>query len=71
MRRGGVSVREIDPSTMQSRLVPGLYVAGEAIDTLHWPEIVGTISGDNTILVILPDETVAKSIHERFLGMMH
>ena len=30
--RGGVSVREIDPSTMQSRLVPGLYVAGEAID---------------------------------------
>ena len=32
---------------------------------------VGTISGDNTILVILPDETVAKSIHERFLGMMH
>ena len=47
------------------------HVAGEAIDTLHWPEIVGTISGDNTILVILPDETVAKSIHERFLGMMH
>ena len=30
--RGGVSVRELDPSTMQSRLVPGLYVAGEAID---------------------------------------
>ena len=27
-----MSVREIDPSTMQSRLVPGLYVAGEAID---------------------------------------
>ena len=24
----------------------------EAIDTLHWPEIVGTISGDNTLLII-------------------
>lgn len=29
---GGVSVREIDPKTMQSKLVPGLYFAGEIID---------------------------------------
>ena len=30
--RGGVSVREIDPRTMESKLVPGLYFAGEVID---------------------------------------
>ncbi len=30
--RGGVSVKEIDPSTMESRLVEGLYVAGELLD---------------------------------------
>ena len=30
--RGGVSVKEIDPKTMQSKLVPGLYFAGEVID---------------------------------------
>ena len=30
--RGGVSVREIDPRTMESKLVPGLYFAGEIID---------------------------------------
>ncbi len=47
------------------------HAACEAIDTLHWPEIIGTISGDNTILVILPDETTAQSIHDRFLAMMH
>ncbi len=29
---GGVSVKEIDPKTMQSKLVPGLYFAGELID---------------------------------------
>lgn len=29
---GGISVREIDPSTMQSKLVEGLYFAGEVID---------------------------------------
>ena len=30
--RGGVNVRELDPKTMQSKLVPGLYFAGEVID---------------------------------------
>ena len=30
--RGGVSVREIDPKTMESKLVKGLYFAGEVID---------------------------------------
>ena len=30
--RGGVSVKEIDPSTMQSKLVSGLYFAGEVLD---------------------------------------
>ena len=29
---GGVSTKEIDPKTMESRLVPGLYFAGEVID---------------------------------------
>ena len=30
--RGGVSVREIDPGTMASKVLPGLYFAGELID---------------------------------------
>ena len=30
--RGGVSVKEISPKTMESKLVPGLYFAGEVID---------------------------------------
>ena len=30
--RGGISVKEIDPSTMESKLVPGLFFAGEIID---------------------------------------
>ena len=29
---GGVDVRQIDPETMMSRLVPGLYFAGEIVD---------------------------------------
>lgn len=30
--KGGVSTKEIDPSTMESRLISGLYFAGEVID---------------------------------------
>ena len=29
---GGIKVSEIDPKTMQSKLIPGLYFAGEVID---------------------------------------
>ena len=29
---GGVDVRDVDPRTMESRLVPGLYFAGEILD---------------------------------------
>ena len=29
---GGISVREVNPKTMESKLVPGLYFAGEILD---------------------------------------
>ena len=29
---GGISVKEINPKTMESKIVPGLYFAGEIID---------------------------------------
>lgn len=30
--RGGVSVKEVNPATMESKMVPGLYLAGEMLD---------------------------------------
>lgn len=30
--RGGVELREVDPKTLESKLVPGLYFAGEILD---------------------------------------
>lgn len=29
---GGVSLSEVDPTTMQSKICPGLYFAGEILD---------------------------------------
>ena len=42
------------------------HVAGEAIDTLKWPEIVGTIAGDNTILVIVRTEGDVQNVIGHF-----
>ena len=30
--RGGINVKEINPSTMESKLIPGVYLAGELMD---------------------------------------
>ena len=32
-------------------------VAAEALDNLGWPEILGTIAGDNTIFIVVRNET--------------
>jgi transcriptional regulator of arginine metabolism len=41
-----------------------------ALDHSNWPEIVGTVAGDDTILVILPDTATAEAIRTRLLGML-
>ena len=52
---GGVDVREIDPITMASRIVPGLFFGGEILDVvgdrggynLHWAWVTGMrVMGD-------------------------
>jgi transcriptional regulator of arginine metabolism len=40
--------------------------AGEAIDSMKWPEVLGTIAGDNTILIIARSESVVESLLQRF-----
>ena len=32
MTQGGVNLRDVNPSTMESKLVKGLYVCGELLD---------------------------------------
>lgn len=44
--------------------------AAEAIDSLHWPEIIGTLAGDNTILLLLRDVGEMDDVLGRINGMM-
>ena len=45
-------------------------VAAEALDSLHWPEILGTLAGDNTILLIIRSEAEAPDVVRRIQEMI-
>lgn len=36
-----------------------------ALDHANWPEVVGTIAGDDTVLVIAPDEGAAEQVRRK------
>ncbi len=40
------------------------------IDNIDWEEMIGTISGDDTILIICKDEEKAKAIENRLIEML-
>lgn len=53
------------------KTLPGsAHVAAELVDTMRWRETVGTLAGDNTILVVVRDAECAPIIADRFRGMM-
>lgn len=41
-----------------------------ALDGEDWPEVVGTVAGDDTILIILPDCTTAEALRKRLLDLL-
>lgn len=41
-----------------------------ALDRANWPEITGTVAGDDTILVIAPDAATAENLRSRFLKFL-
>ena len=54
---GGVPLREVDPRTMESKKVPGLFLTGELLDVdgdcggynLHWAWATGMAAGDAAV----------------------
>jgi transcriptional regulator of arginine metabolism len=41
-----------------------------ALDNADWPEVTGTIAGDDTILVVAPDAKTAEALRARFLKVL-
>jgi transcriptional regulator of arginine metabolism len=41
-----------------------------ALDRAPWPEVVGTLAGDDTVLVVTPDASSAEGLKGKLVGML-
>jgi len=48
----------------------GAQPIAAGIDYEDWPEVVGTIAGDDTVLIICADDKQAKLLKERMEGYL-
>ena len=62
---GGVDLRQVDSSTMQSKLLPGLYLAGEILD------LDGPIGGYNFQAAFSTGSLAGESASGNLLGGLH
>ncbi|GFN23334.1 MAG: arginine repressor [Thermoanaerobacteraceae bacterium] len=53
------------------RTLPGTaHAVASCIDQIEWPEIIGTVAGDDTILVIIKPKDAVPAIFQRFITML-
>lgn len=53
------------------RTVPGMAQAvAYAVDSTRWPEIIGTVGGDDTIFVLVKPPEAAEKVLARFRSLM-
>lgn len=65
-----VSMRSAYNQIIIKTLSGSANIAAETIDSLQWPEILGTIAGDNTILMIVRSVEEVKPVMERLNALM-
>jgi transcriptional regulator of arginine metabolism len=52
------------------RAVPGTaHAIAAALDRTRWPEVLGTIAGDDTLFVACADETAVRRLRQRLLRL--
>ncbi len=65
----------LDARVAQNLLVLKTPAAGagsmaRAIDEQAWPDVVGTVAGDDTVLVITPDHRRAERVRKKVLALV-
>jgi len=66
-----LSMEHTDNLIVIKTIVAGAQAAASAIDAMNWPDIIGCIAGDDTILVILRSGSVVGDVLKRFSRLMH
>jgi transcriptional regulator of arginine metabolism len=60
-----IEIRQAQNMLVVKTTVGSAQPVAAALDASHWPEVVGTIAGDDTVLVIAADHKRAQSLARR------
>ncbi len=63
-------VRQAMNQVVLGTVMGGAQPVAAALDREGWPEVVGTVAGDDTILVICPDQRRAAGVEARLKAML-
>jgi transcriptional regulator of arginine metabolism len=61
----GLEVRQAQNLLVLITIMGGAQPVAASIDSEDWVEVVGTIAGDNTVLIICPDTRTADTLRTR------
>ena len=64
------SVRAAQNLLVTKTSVGSAQPVAAALDDENWPEALGTIAGDDTILIVCPDKRAAGRLAERIQGLL-
>ena len=71
MMREAVSSVEAAQNLVVLRTAPGMAMGvAAALDAMKWPEVLGCIAGDDTIMCAVHNEEESSAIRKRILGMI-
>jgi transcriptional regulator of arginine metabolism len=60
-----IEIRQAENLLVVKTTVGSAQPVAAALDASHWPEVVGTIAGDDTVLVIATDKKKALALAQR------
>jgi transcriptional regulator of arginine metabolism len=66
----GLWVRQAMNQVVLRTMMGGAQPVAAALDRANWPEVVGTIAGDDTVLVICANQKRASEIQSRLRSML-
>jgi len=64
----GIEVRQAMNQLVLITTTSAAQPVAAGIDYEDWPEVVGTIAGDDTVFIICPDERQARTLKARIEG---
>ena len=66
-----VRMEPVNNLIVVNTLTASANAAGEAIDSMKWNEVIGTIAGDNTLLIITRSNEDAESLMAKFNSLLN